>query len=78
MSDERNGAVLFSYLSAVGDKIRPCSFCLFFYGLRGLKEIRQGCLYVIAVFVQSIVCRLFIFLYLFLVHIVQSKIQKLG
>lgn len=55
MSDVCNGTVLFSYLSAVGGKIRPCSFCLFFYGLHGLKEIRQGVLYLIAVFIQSVV-----------------------
>ncbi|XP_048812525.1 protein zwilch homolog isoform X2 [Lagopus muta] len=54
----------------IGGKLRPsCSFCPFFYGLRGLKEIRQGCLYVIAVSVQSVLCRFLIFLYLFLVHI---------
>lgn len=62
---------VFSYLFAVGDKIRPsCSFCLFFCGLQGLKR-NQARVYVIAVFVWSVVIRYFF------VHILFSK-QKLG
>lgn len=62
---------VFSYLFSVGNKIRSsCSFCLFFCGLQELKR-NQARVFVIAVFVWSVVIRYFF------VHILFAK-QKLG